>query len=75
MKKILIISVLAFSTLVFVTSCTKDCKKCKTVTSDNTSGAQLSEGSSSEYCDTDLDNKESAEPVNDGSTTTKWVCQ
>lgn len=75
MKKLLLFSLISMFAIFVAISCTKDCKNCKSVTTDNTSGSVVQEGSSSEYCDTDLDDKENAEPVNDGSTTTKWVCQ
>jgi len=75
MKKFTIIALSILLTAFIWTACKKDCKNCKTVTTDNTTGAVQQTGSSSQYCDTQLDSKENAEPVNDGSTTTKWVCE
>ncbi|PIY02049.1 MAG: hypothetical protein COZ21_16185 [Bacteroidetes bacterium CG_4_10_14_3_um_filter_31_20] len=77
MKKILLFTLVSLFAIFIATSCTKDCKKCKSVTTNNTDNSVVpgGEGSSSEYCDTALDEKESAEPVTDGSTTTKWVCE
>ncbi|OFX41767.1 MAG: hypothetical protein A2X08_11365 [Bacteroidetes bacterium GWA2_32_17] len=75
MKKILLFTLVSLFAIFVATSCTKDCKKCKSVTTSNADGSVQQEGTSSEYCDTALDSKESEEPVNDGSTTTKWVCE
>ena len=75
MKKITVLSLAIFLGLFVFTSCTKDCKSCKSVTTSNADGSVQQTGTSSEYCDTSLDSKESEEPVNDGSTTTKWVCE
>ncbi len=68
--------VLLFSSfaLISMNSCTKDCKDCKSVTTD-TQGNVIQEGSSSQYCDDALDNKENEEPVTVGDQTTKWVCE
>ena len=75
MKKIIIISLSIVLAGFIWTSCTKDCKNCKTVTTNNADGTLIQSGSETEYCDTDLDSKENEAPVNDGSTTTKWVCE
>jgi hypothetical protein len=56
-------------------ACTKDCKDCKSVTINNPNDSIIQEGSTNKYCDTDLDKKESEEPVTVGNLTTKWVCQ
>jgi len=70
MKYLFLILFIAFA----VSSCTKDCKECKTVTTDS-QGNVVQTGSSNEYCDEDLDNKENEEPVVVGDNTTKWVCE
>jgi hypothetical protein len=75
MKKLIIIALSIFLSAFIWTACQKDCKDCKAVTTNNSDGSVVQNGSSSEYCDTALDDKENAEPVNDGSTTTKWVCE
>ncbi|MBI5540834.1 MAG: hypothetical protein HY951_12295 [Bacteroidia bacterium] len=75
MKKIALLTLALFLGTFVFTSCQKDCKSCKTVTTNNSDGSQVQAGSDAEYCDTALDEKESQEPVNDGSTTTKWVCE
>lgn len=74
MKKISIILLSAVFTGFILTACTKDCKDCKSVTKDS-SGNIIQEGTSSEYCDTALDEKESADPVTVGGNTTAWVCE
>ena len=75
MKKFTIIALSVFVIAFVFNACKKDCKSCKSVTTDNVSGSVQQTGSSAQYCNTDLDSKENAEPVNDGSTTTKWVCE
>ncbi len=75
MKKVLIISLSVLFTAFIWTACQKDCKNCHAQTTNNSDGSVVQEGTSSEYCDTALDDKENAEPVNDGSTTTKWICE
>jgi len=55
-------------------SCKKDCKNCKTVTTDS-QGNVVQTGSTNEYCDEELDKKENEEPVVVGDNTTKWVCE
>ena len=74
MKKITVLSLAIFLGLFVFTSCTKDCKSCKSVTKD-ASGTVIDNGSSSEYCDTALDEKESADPSTVGGNTTTWVCE
>ena len=56
-------------------ACTKDCKNCKSVTTNLSGDSTIQEGSTNKYCDTDLDKKQSEEPVTVGNQTTKWVCQ
>ncbi|NSW45497.1 MAG: hypothetical protein HPY79_06770 [Bacteroidales bacterium] len=65
--------VILFITFAF-SSCTKDCKECKTVTTD-AQGNVVQTSSSNEYCDEDLEKKENEEPVVVGDNTTKWVCE
>jgi len=75
MKKIVLFFLTALLAVFVITSCTKDCKMCKSVKIDNITQSTIDEGASSEYCDAALDEKENDEPYNDGSTTTKWVCE
>jgi len=65
--------ILLFASFAFI-SCTKDCKDCKAVTTDS-QGNVVSEGTSNNYCDEDLDKKENEEPVVVDDNTTKWVCE
>jgi hypothetical protein len=74
MKKLIIISVSILLTAFIYTACTKDCKNCRAVTKDG-SGTVIDNGTASEYCDTALDEKESAEPSTVGNNTTTWVCE
>lgn len=74
MKKLTIISLSIFLAAFIFTSCQKDCKNCRAVTKD-ASGTVIDDGSASEYCDTALDEKESAEPSTVGGNTTTWVCE
>jgi len=55
-------------------SCTKDCKYCKSVTTD-ANGNLIQEGTAKEYCDEELEKKENEEPSTVGDQTTKWVCE
>jgi len=55
-------------------SCQKDCKDCKSVTTDQ-NGNVIQEGTAKEYCDQDLEQKENEPPVTIGDQTTKWVCE
>lgn len=74
MKKTVLFA-LSFIFAAFVmSSCTEDCKNCKTQTKDG-SGNIVQEGTASEYCDEALEAKEAEEPVTDGSTTTSWYCE
>jgi hypothetical protein len=74
MKKLIIISLSIVLTAFIWTACQKDCKSCHSVKTDS-SGTVIDTGSSSDYCDTALDEKESEEPVTVGGYTTKWVCE
>ncbi len=58
----------------FLYSCQEDCKDCKSVTTDAT-GDVIQEGTTKEYCDQDLEQKENEPPVTIGDQTTKWVCE
>ena len=72
--KYLFILLFASFALISMSSCTKDCKDCKSVTTD-AQGNVIQEGSTSQYCDDALDDKENQEPVTVGDNTTKWVCE
>lgn len=72
--KYLFLLLFASFALISMSSCTKDCKECKSVTTD-AQGNVIQEGSSSQYCDEALDNKENEQPVTVGDQTTKWVCE
>ncbi len=71
MKQILIALLLTFSFF----ACTEDCKNCKSVTTNLSGDSVIQEGSTNKYCDSELDEKESEEPVTVGNQTTKWVCE
>ncbi len=71
MKKLAFLLVLALFALV---SCQKDCKDCKSVTTDQ-NGNIIQEGTAKEYCDEELEQKEQEEPSTVGDQTTKWVCE
>lgn len=75
MKKIALLTLALFLGTFVFTSCQKDCKSCKSVKTNDTSGAIEQEGTASEYCDTALDEKESEAPATVGGSTTKWVCE
>ncbi len=66
--------ILAIFTLFLFSACQKDCKDCKSVTTD-ANGNVIQEGQAKEYCDTDLESKENEPPVTIGDQTTKWVCE
>lgn len=55
-------------------SCTEDCKNCKTKTTNNSTG-DVSEGTSSEYCDEQLESVENEAPTTVGDNTSTWVCE
>lgn len=74
MKKLIIIALSIVLSAFIWTACQKDCKNCRAVTKD-ASGNVIDDGSASEYCDTALDEKESAEPSTVGTNTTTWVCE
>lgn len=73
MKKGLIIVALIFAGFAF-NSCEEDCAMCREVTYDADNNI-VSEGTSKEYCGTELDEIESEEPVTIGGLTTKWECE
>ncbi len=75
MKKIIPLFIVALFAIFVIISCKKDCKKCKSVTTNNADHSVIQEGTSSEYCDTQLDDKQNEAAVTDSSTTTKWVCE
>jgi len=75
MKKILLFTLVSLFAIFITTSCTKDCKKCRYVKTNDVNGNVVDEGSSSEYCDTQLDEKENETPSTVGDYTTKWVCE
>lgn len=66
--------ILLFAPFIFTTSCKKDCKQCKSVTTDS-QGNVIQTGQENEYCDEELDKKENEPPVTIGDQTTKWVCE
>ncbi|MBN1187722.1 MAG: hypothetical protein JXB49_35940 [Bacteroidales bacterium] len=73
MKKIIIIAVAFTGLTFFFSSCEKEeCKVCAEVTYEN--GVETSRAKEAEYCDSELDDIESKEPVTVGDMTTKWVC-
>lgn len=59
------------------TSCEaiKNCKICQQNTYNATSGALLTEGSETEYCDASLLRVEATPDVTVGGVTSKWVCR
>ncbi|PKP22794.1 MAG: hypothetical protein CVU05_02430 [Bacteroidetes bacterium HGW-Bacteroidetes-21] len=74
MKKLLtILFAVAFIGAMTV-SCKEDCKNCKTKTTNNATG-DVTEGSSSEYCDEQLDQVENEAPTTVGDNTSTWVCE
>jgi len=58
------------------TSCTalSDCKFCKMVTTDSSTG-QVTNGNETEYCGATLIALEAKAPVTTGNLTTKYVCR
>jgi len=70
MKKLLLL-LIAFIGLSFLTACT-DCKDCRYVTKDK--GTVIEEGTWATYCDEQLDQIESEEPVQVGTQTSEWEC-
>lgn len=69
-----IVLLFVYFALIPLNSCTKDCKYCKSVTTDSL-GNVIQEGQLNEYCDEALEEKENQEPVTVGDLTTKWVCE
>ena len=76
MKKITLLSLAIILGMFVFTSCLKEkCKSCKAVATLNSDGSVYATGSASQYCGTSLENVENEAPVNDGTITTKWVCE
>lgn len=75
MKKLTLLFAGLFLTGFLLSSCTEECKNCKTVTTDSTSGSVVSEGTSSEYCEEELDAVENEAPATVGNNTSRWVCE
>ena len=74
MKKLLTILFAVAFIGTMTMSCQEDCKNCKTKETNNTTGV-VTEGSSSEYCDEQLEQVENEEPATVGDITSTWVCE
>ena len=72
-RKLTYIAGFIFITLSF-TACEKNCKICQQNTY-NSSGALLTTGSETEYCDAALLGIETTGNVTIAGVTTKWVCR
>jgi hypothetical protein len=75
MKKLIFIAISIFVFAFIWTACQKDCKSCHSVKTLDSTSTVVNTGTSSDYCDTELDAKESEEPSTVGGYTTKWVCE
>ncbi len=58
-----------------IVSCTPDCKNCKTRTTNDSTHQVVTEGTSLEYCDEDLEAVENEAPTTVGNNTSTWVCE
>jgi len=74
-RKLILGAFLAFVSWA-VNSCTalSDCKICKTVTTDSSTG-QVTEGNETKYCGNELIAVELTLPVTIGTQTTKYQCR
>lgn len=72
MRKLYLIALFVFSFFVFI-SCLEDCADCREVTRDS-GGTIVSEGSATNYCGAELDEKEAEDPVTIGDLTTRVEC-